>query len=74
MHKYLTHLLMQEDNCSLLLPIIAMMYNDASCWQSLMFFVMGKDGVGSASDPMSNHGVRFGVGWVDSLVADEAGI
>ena len=30
--------------------------------------------VGSAFDPMSNYGVRSGVGWLDSMVADEAKI
>ena len=51
-----------------------MIYNDASCWQSLMFFVMVGFDLGSAFDPMSNHGVRSGVAWLDSMVADEAKI
>ena len=51
-----------------------MMYNDASCWQSLMFFVMVGFDVGSTFDPLSHHGVRSVVCWEDLMVANVADI
>jgi len=40
MHRKSKHLLLEQNNCSLLLQTIKIIYNDASCWQSFICFVM----------------------------------